>query len=141
MRVAAIRIDVHPAGENPTNMTRTLPTPIHVCPTYVSYGRSPYVATFRDLSTRLDRCTAPEKKCTRFHLSAQLSGLRACLSFSPNTTIEAVHLSQAPVDGRLLGLPGPYHWHAISTFNSCSRVPTPRSLTDIGGGYHIETSE
>jgi hypothetical protein len=23
-------------------------------------------------------------------------------------------------------------------FNTCSRVPTPRSLTDIGGGYHIE---
>jgi hypothetical protein len=60
------------------------------------------------------------------------------LSFSPKTAIEAVDLNQAPVDGRLLGLPGPYHWHAIGTFNTCSRVPTPQSLTDTGGGYYIE---
>jgi hypothetical protein len=60
------------------------------------------------------------------------------LSFSPNTTIEAVCLSQAPVDGRLLGLPDPYHWYTIGRFNTCSRVQTPRSLTDTGGGYHIE---
>jgi hypothetical protein len=60
------------------------------------------------------------------------------LSFSPKTTIEAVGLSQAPVDGRWLGLPGPYHRHAIDTFNTCSWVPTPQSLIDTGGGYHIE---
>jgi hypothetical protein len=29
--------------------------------------------------------------------------------------------SQAFVDIRLLGLPGPYHRHAIGTFNTCSR--------------------
>jgi hypothetical protein len=64
-----------------------------------------------------------------------------CLNFSPNTAIEAVGLSQAPVDGQLLGLPGPYHRHVIDTFNTCSGVPTPRSLTNTGGGYHTETSE
>jgi hypothetical protein len=41
--------------------------------------------------------------------------------------------SQTSVNSRLLGLPGPYHRHAIGTFNTCSQVPTPRSLTDIGG--------
>jgi hypothetical protein len=61
-----------------------------------------------------------------------------CLSFSSNTAIEAVRLSQTSVDNRLRGLPGPYHWHAIGTFNTCSWVPTPRSLTDTGGGYNIE---
>jgi hypothetical protein len=61
-----------------------------------------------------------------------------CLSFSPKTGIEAVGSSQAPVDGRLLGLSGTYHRHAIDTFNTCSRVPTPRSLTDTGEGYHIK---
>jgi hypothetical protein len=60
------------------------------------------------------------------------------LRFSPDTAIKAMRLSQAPVDGRLLGLPGPYHRHVIGTFNTCLRVPTPRSLTDTGGGYHIE---
>jgi hypothetical protein len=60
------------------------------------------------------------------------------LNFSPNTAIEAVRLSQAPVGGRLVGLSGPYHRHAIGTFNTYSRIPTPQSLTDAGGGYHIE---
>jgi hypothetical protein len=60
------------------------------------------------------------------------------LSFYPNTTIEAVRLSQTSINNRLLGLPGPYHWHAIGTFNTCSRVPTTQSLIDTGGGYHTE---
>jgi hypothetical protein len=63
------------------------------------------------------------------------------LSFSPNTTIESVRLSQAPIDSRLPGLPGPYHRHAIGTFNTCSWVATPQSLTDTGGAYYIETLE
>jgi hypothetical protein len=57
-------------------MTRTLPTPVHIRPAYASCGRSPYVATFRKSSTGLDGCTAPEKKCSRLHLSAPLSGPR-----------------------------------------------------------------
>jgi hypothetical protein len=59
------------------------------------------------------------------------------LNFSYNTAIEAVRLSQASVDNRLLGLLSPYHRYAISTFNTCSRIPTPQSLTDTGEGYHI----
>jgi hypothetical protein len=31
----------------------------------------------------------------------------------------------------------PYHQHVIGTFNTCSREPTHRSLTDIGGGYNL----
>jgi hypothetical protein len=46
--------------------------------------------------------------------------------------------SQPSVDGWLLGLPGPYHRHAIGTFNTSSRGPTHRSLTDIGRGYNLE---
>jgi hypothetical protein len=42
-----------------------------------------------------------------------------------------------PVDNRLLGLPGPYHRYAISTFNTYSRGPTERSLIDTGGGYNF----
>jgi hypothetical protein len=36
----------------------------------------PYVTTFRESSTGLDRCTAPGKKCSWLHLSAGLSGPR-----------------------------------------------------------------
>jgi hypothetical protein len=60
--VAAIQIDVHPAGENPTNTSRMLPTPVHVCLEYAFYGQSPYVATFHESLTELSRPTAPEKK-------------------------------------------------------------------------------
>jgi hypothetical protein len=41
--------------KNLTNTTRTLPTPVHVRPAYASYGRSPYMATFREAPTDLDR--------------------------------------------------------------------------------------
>jgi hypothetical protein len=42
------------------------------------------------------------------------------------------------VDGHLVGLPSPYHRHAIGTFNTCSWGLTHRSLTDTGGGYNHE---
>jgi hypothetical protein len=45
--------------------------------------------------------------------------------------------SQTSINRRLLGLPGPYHRHAIGTFNTCSRGPTERSLTDTGEGYNL----
>jgi hypothetical protein len=45
---------------------------------------------------------------------------------------------QASIDNQLLGLPGPYHRLVIDTFNTCSRGPTLRSLTDIGGGYSLK---
>jgi hypothetical protein len=37
----------------------------------------------------------------------------------------------------LLGLLGPYYQHVISRFNTYSRGPTHRSLTDTGGGYNL----
>jgi hypothetical protein len=128
-----IRIDVHPAGENLTNTPRKLSTSVHVRPTYASCRRSPYMTNFHTDPIELDRFIAPD--------STSQSGwvVRGThLSFSLNTAIEAVHLSQTSIDNRLLGLPGSYHRHAIGTFNTCSRVPTPRSLIDTGGSYHIE---
>jgi hypothetical protein len=59
-------------------------------------------------------------------------------SFSPKPTNEAVPLSQALVDNKLLGLLGTYHQHAISMFNTCSRGLTHRSLINTGGGYSLE---
>jgi hypothetical protein len=62
---------------------------------------------------------------------------RSVLSFSPTTANEAVGKSQTSIDNRLLGLPGPYHCHAIGTFNTCLRGPTHRSLIDTDGGYNL----
>jgi hypothetical protein len=58
-------------------------------------------------------------------------------SFSPNTIIKAVRLSQTSVDSRLLGLLGLYHQYAISMFNTCSRRSTHRYLTDTGESYNL----
>jgi hypothetical protein len=66
-RVAAIRIDVHPTGKNPTNTPRTLPKPVHVHPMYASYGQSLYMATFHESSTELSRPTTSEKKGSRYN--------------------------------------------------------------------------
>jgi hypothetical protein len=46
--------------------------------------------------------------------------------------------SQPSIDGRLLGLSGSYHQHAIGTFNTYSRGPIYRSLNDTSGGYNLE---
>jgi hypothetical protein len=45
MRVTAIRIDVHPAGENMINVICTLPMPVHVHLTYAFCGQFTYMAT------------------------------------------------------------------------------------------------
>jgi hypothetical protein len=86
-----IRIDVHPARENPTNTAHTLSTPVHVHPAYASYGQSSYVATFHVPSTELSRATAPEKRGSRHnpqHAGWPTHG--SILSFSPKPTNEAV---------------------------------------------------
>jgi hypothetical protein len=90
-RVTAIRIDVHPTGENLTNTTRTFPIPVHICPAYTSCGRSPSVATIHELSTELSRATAPKKRGSRHN--PQHTGWPTCRSvpsFSPKPTNEAV---------------------------------------------------
>jgi hypothetical protein len=133
-----IWINVHPTGENLTTTTRTLPTPVHVRPAYASCGQSPYMATFHTDPTELDRFTAPEKSDPDSTSQPSWVVRGTHLTFSPNTVIEAVHLGQTSIDNRLPGLPSPYHRHVIGMFSTSSRVPTPRSLTDTGGGYHTE---
>jgi hypothetical protein len=39
---------------------------------------------------------------------------------------------------RFIGL---IYQHAIGTFNTCSRAPTHRSLTDTSGGYNLEGAD
>jgi hypothetical protein len=79
------------------------------------------------------------KSAPDFTSKPDLVAHRTRVSFSPNTTIEAVRLTQASVISRLLGLLDSYHQHAISTFNTCSRGPIHWSLTDTGGwaGYNL----
>jgi hypothetical protein len=135
----AIRIDVHPAGENLTNTTRTLLTLVHVRSMYASCGQSPYMVTFHESSTEFDKVTGPEKNGSRHnpqHVGWPIRGSIPNFSFEP--TNEAVDKAKISINSRLLGLPGPYHRHAIGTFNTYSRGPTRRSLTDTDGATTLE---
>jgi hypothetical protein len=82
--------------------------------------------------------TALEKKGSwhnLHHADWPIHGSVPSLSLEPAN--EAGGVSQAPDGDQLLGLPGPYHRHAIGTFNTCSRGPTERSLIDTDGGYNL----
>jgi hypothetical protein len=72
-RVTAIRINVHPTGENPNNRPRTLPTPVHTRPAYAFYGQSPYVTTFHWLPRSRNRLLHPVEVLTTKDRLAQPS--------------------------------------------------------------------
>jgi hypothetical protein len=138
LRVTVIWIDVHPAGENLIYMTCILLALVHICHTYTFRGQSLYVATFHADPTELDRFTTPEKKCSRLHLSAWLSG-----PWNPPQFLSQHNYWSSALKPNIywqtgyISLLGPYHQHVISTFNTCSWGLTHRSLTDIGGGYNL----
>jgi hypothetical protein len=127
-RVTAIWIDVHPTGKDPINMTQAFHG-------RSAYGHRPYVPHVVRVCQPF---TSPQHGWTDALLlrksapdsTSQLGRVAHgnCLSFSPNIAIEVVHLSQALVDARPLGLLGPYHQHAIGTFNTCSWEPNPSVL-------------
>jgi hypothetical protein len=60
----------------------------------------------------------------------QLTDQWVCTQFPSRANQWSSGENQTSVDSMLLGLLSPYHQHAIGTFNTCSRVPTPWSLTD-----------
>jgi hypothetical protein len=93
---------------------------------------------FIQSSTDLNRSTTPEKNGSR-HIPqhADRPIRRSVPNFSPTTANGALGKSQASVDIRLLVLSGPYHRHENSTFNTCSRGPTKRSLIDTDGCYNL----
>jgi hypothetical protein len=120
----------------------------HTFHTQSAYGPRPYVShmvnpqqPFMKSSIDLYRYTAPEKKGSRHNSQLDDHLIHgSVLSFSLTTANEAVEKRQAFVDNQLLGLPGPYHRHVIGTFNTCSRGPTNRSLTDTGGATTLKAS-
>jgi hypothetical protein len=75
---------------------------------------------FRQSSRDLNSSTPPEKKGSELkpqHTGHPIRG--SVRSFSPTTANGAAGKSQASIDNRLLGLPDPYHRHAIGKFNTC----------------------
>jgi hypothetical protein len=104
----------------------------------IRISRGPHIATFHTVVNRFEQiyCTREEGLPTQF-TARRPSDLRVCTQLLSHNSQRAVGQSQAPVDNRLLGLPGPYHRYAIGTFNTCSQGPTERSLIDTVGGYNL----
>jgi hypothetical protein len=137
LRVAVIQIDIHPVGETwSTHHMHSMLDPRmaldHTYLTWSTYSNLLWSCQQRWTDALLSRKSAPNST-SQFDWVAH----RTHLSFSPNIVIEAVRLSQASIDDRLLGLLGTYHQYTISTFNTCLRGSTHRSLTDTCGGYNI----
>jgi hypothetical protein len=68
-----IRIDVHPAGENPTNTSYTLPTPVKARPVYAFCGQSLYMTIFQWLPRSRNRPLHPKEVLATKDRLAQLS--------------------------------------------------------------------
>jgi hypothetical protein len=96
------------------------------------------IATFRIVVNRFEQihCSREERLPTQ-PTARWLTVCGSIPSSSPITVNDAVGKRQASIDNRLLGLPSSYLQHAIDTFNTCSWVPTPRSLNNTGKGYNL----
>jgi hypothetical protein len=101
-------------------------------------SRGPHIATFHIFVNRFEQihCTREEGLPTQ-STTRRPFDLWVRTQLLSHNSQRVVGKSQAPVDNRLLGLPGPYHRHAIGTFNTYSRGLTERSLIDTGGGYNL----
>jgi hypothetical protein len=86
----------------------------------------------------LSRATTPEKKGSWYNSQHNGWSIRRSVpSFSPNPTNEAVGAKSTSCWRSTTRLTRHIYQYAIGTFNTCSREPTYRSLTDTGGGYKL----
>jgi hypothetical protein len=138
LRVAVIGINVHLAGKNPTNTTRMLPTPVQIRPAYASCGRSPYVANFCEMPIDLARSHCSwEKGLLTQSTARQLTNPWVHTQFLSRTRLWSWGRKPSSCRWPTIRFTGPISRHAIGTFNTCSRGPTERSLTDTGRGYNL----
>jgi hypothetical protein len=124
-------------GKPDQHATR-IPRLVHVWSQTICISCGQHIATFHESLTDLDGSHYSREK----GIPDNIPSASADRSVGPHlislilSTKEVVGLSQASVNSRVLVLPGPYHRHMISTFNTCSWGPTHQSLTDTGGGYN-----
>jgi hypothetical protein len=118
-------------GKSDQHTTR-IPLSVRVWSQTICISCGQCIATFREVVNRFIQIYCPREE----GLPTQSTSRR---SSDPRVRTQLLsHKRQASVDNQLLGLPSSYHRHAIVTFNTCSRGPTHRSLTDTGGGYSLE---
>jgi hypothetical protein len=133
--VAAIRIDVHPAGE-----TRPI---CHTHPTLSPRMVLDYTCLTWSTHSNISRSCQPiwiNSLPLRRRALDTIHNMTADRSVGPYPA----SLPQQPMKqwGKVklegAGFTGPIYQHVIGTFNICSWGPTHRSLTDTGGAYNLE---
>jgi hypothetical protein len=122
----------------PNQHATRFPRSIRVWPRTICLSRGPHIATFHAAVNRFEQihCTREEGLPTQ-STARRPSDPRVRTQLLSHKQPKSSGEKSTPVDNWLLGLPGPYHRHAIGTFNACSRGPTERSSIDTGGGYNL----
>jgi hypothetical protein len=107
-------------GKLDQHVTR-FPRPVRVWSTTIRISHGPHIAIFHIVVNRFEQihCTREEGLPTQ-STTRRSSDPRVRTQFLSHNSQRAVGKSQASVDSRLLGLPDPYHRHAIGTFNTFS---------------------
>jgi hypothetical protein len=106
LRVVVIQIDIHPVGENSTNMPRTLPTPVHARLAYAFCKQSPYVTIFHWLSRSQNKHLHPEEVLTTKDRLTHSSSWVGSFSL-PCDSPRVGEISFGPMVTQLLQLTGP----------------------------------
>jgi hypothetical protein len=127
-----------PCKEKPDQHATQFPCSVHIWSMTIRISRGSHITTFHTVINRFEQihCTREEGLLTQ-STARRSSNPWVHTQLLSHNSQRAVGKSQAPVDNQLLGLLGPYHRHAIGTFNTCSRGPTEWSLIDTGGGYNL----
>jgi hypothetical protein len=128
-----------PCRGKPDQHATHFPRSVRIWLMTIRISHGPHIATFHTVINRFQQihCTREEGLPTQSTARRPSDPWVRTQLLSHNSQ-RAVGKRQAPVDNRLLGLLGPYHRHAIGTFNTCSRGSTERSLIDTDGGYNLE---
>jgi hypothetical protein len=131
-----------PCKENLIHTTRTLSAPVHVCHSYASTGSSHTWQPFVKSPTTLNRFTAPEKRApVPIHNTLADRSTGPYPISLPQHPLKQWRKGKHLLPKSYIGLLGPYLHHVISTFKTCSRWPTHRSITNTGGGYNLEDAD
>jgi hypothetical protein len=119
----------------------------HICDTYASCGQSTYISTFHVVVNSIGQSYCSWEKATPDYIPSMPVDLSAgpySINLQVPTQFVSPHShwsSRGKVKHLLptdyIGLLDPYLQHVISMFNTCSWVPTPQSLTNLGRGYNL----
>jgi hypothetical protein len=127
-----------PCRGKPDQHTTRFPRSVRVWSMMIRISCGPHIATFHTVINRFEQIHYTQEKGLLTQSTAwRSSDPWVCTQLLSHNSQRAVGKSQAPVDNQLLCLLGPYHQHAIGTFNTCSQGPTEQSLIDTGRGYNL----